>query len=86
MITVYTTPTCAYCPMVKKFLDMHKQEYKVVNLEEDPEMRQKLLEKTGAMTVPITVVERYDVQHGSNQLVEDFVVGWQPAKLKELIA
>lgn len=74
MITVYTTPTCAYCPMVKKFLDMNKQEYKVVNLLEDTEARQRLFEKTGAMTVPITEKDG------------EYVVGWNPAKLKALIS
>lgn len=74
MITVYTTPTCAYCSMVKKFLDMNKQPYRLVNLDENPQVRQDLLEKTGAMTVPITEKDG------------EFVVGWNPAKLKELIS
>lgn len=73
MITVFTTKTCAYCQMVKKFLDMKGKEYKVVNLEENPEIRQSLLEKTGEMRVPIT------------QVGEEYIVGWNPAKLGALL-
>lgn len=73
MTTVFTTKTCAYCQMVKKFLDMKGKEYKVVDLEENPEIRQSLLEKTGEMRVPIT------------QVGEEYIVGWNPAKLGALL-
>ncbi len=69
MITVYTTTMCAYCQMVKQYLTMKGKEFKVVNLEEDPEKRQELINKTGAMTVPIT------------QVGEEYIIGWNPAKL-----
>lgn len=69
MITVFTTNTCAYCKMVKQYLSMKGKEFNVVNLDDDPEARQSLFEKTGAMTVPIT------------QVGDEFIVGWNPAKL-----
>lgn len=75
MITVYTTTTCAYCPMVKKYLDMKHIKYDVVNLDNDPEKRQEVINKSGAMTVPVTVKGDW----------EEFVVGWQAGKLAELI-
>lgn len=73
MITVYTTKTCAYCSLVKQFLTMKGKEYKVVDLEENPEVRQSLFEKTGALTVPIT------------QAGDQFVVGWNRSRLAEVI-
>lgn len=72
MITVFTTATCAYCAMVKRFFDSKQIQYEVVNLDENPDKRQELFQATGAMTVPIT-------QNG-----DQFVIGWQPAKLMEL--
>ena len=48
MITVFTTTTCAYCQMLKKYLTMKGYDYDVVNLDDDPTKRQELLEKTGA--------------------------------------
>lgn len=74
MITVYTTQTCAFCPMVKKFLTMRGVEFKSVDVTDDLELRQSLINRTGVMTVPIIIRD------------DDFVVGWQPARLARLIA
>ncbi|MBX4190747.1 glutaredoxin family protein [Candidatus Saccharibacteria bacterium] len=60
-ITIFTTNTCSYCGMVKRFLDMKGQSYKVVNLDEHPERNQEAFElSNGALTVPITVVTKDD--------------------------
>lgn len=70
---VYTTNSCAYCVMVKKYLTSKNVAFTEVNLEENPDKRQYLFEQTGAMTVPI--VEK-DGQ---------YVVGWVPGELAKLI-
>lgn len=72
-MTVYTTNTCAYCVMVKKYLDNKGIQYEVVNLDDNPEKRQELFEKTGAMTVPIT--------ENNGQ----FVIGWNPGQLAAIL-
>lgn len=73
-ITIFTTNTCAYCAMVKKFLDMKDHKYDVVNLDEQPERQAEALALSGALTVPITVVTKEDDSR-------DVVIGWNPAKL-----
>ncbi len=73
MITVFTTTTCAYCKMVKQYLTLKGKEFNVVNLEEHPEKRQELFEKTGALTVPIT------------QVGDEFVIGWNRQKFAEVL-
>ncbi len=55
--------------MVKQYLTMKGKEFRVVNLDEDPDQRQELINKTGAMTVPIT------------QVGDEYIIGWNPAKL-----
>jgi glutaredoxin 3 len=60
-ITIFTTNTCSYCVMVKRFLDMKGQSYQVVNLDETPERNQEAYElSNGALTVPITVITKED--------------------------
>lgn len=59
-ITIFTTNTCAYCGMVKKYLDSKGQTYEVVNLDEYPERQAEALRVSGALTVPVTVVTRQD--------------------------
>jgi glutaredoxin len=60
-ITIFTTNTCSYCGMVKRFLDMKGQSYNVVNLDENPERNQEAYDLSGgALTVPITVITKDD--------------------------
>ncbi len=68
-ITIYTTNTCAYCVMVKRFLDAKGHDYEVINLDEQPEKQQEALEVSGALTVPVTVVTKQD---DSQQVVVGF--------------
>jgi glutaredoxin len=79
-ITVFTTNTCSYCVMVKRFLDMKGQKYEVVNLDENPERNQEALDVSGgALTVPITVVTREDDSR-------EVVVGYNLAQLAPALA
>lgn len=78
-ITIFTTTTCAYCPMVKKFLTAKGLTYDEVNLDQNPERQAEALEMSGALTVPITVVTKEDDS-------KSVVVGYNLAKLAPAIA
>lgn len=73
-ITIYTTNTCAYCVMVKKFLNAKGQSYEEVNIDLDPSRQQEALEISGALTVPVTVVTKEDDSR-------EVVVGYNLSKL-----
>jgi glutaredoxin len=81
-ITIYTTDTCAYCPLVKKFLDSKGLPYKVINCTNDSEARKTAQRLSGALTVPITTIGPDNPKHGDELRV---IVGWQPSKLAEAI-
>lgn len=78
-ITIYTTNTCTYCGMVKRYLDSKSMQYEVVNLEEHPERQAEAMAASGALTVPITVVTKQD----DSQAV---VVGYNLSQLAPAIA
>ena len=78
-ITIFTTNTCAYCVMVKRFLDSKGQQYEVVNLDETPERQAEALEASGALTVPVTVVTKQD---DSQQVI----IGYNLAQLAPALA
>ena len=59
-ITIFTTNTCAYCGMVKKWLASKGHTYEEVNLDQQPERQKEALELSGALTVPVTVVTKTD--------------------------
>jgi glutaredoxin len=77
-ITVFTTSTCAYCGMVKKWLDNKGVSYDVVNLDEQPEKQKEVFEKSGALTVPITLIEKDDN-------TEEVVIGYNLARLAAVV-
>ncbi len=81
-ITIYTTSTCAYCDMVKKWLTGKGLTFDVINMDEQPEVRQKIIEMSGAMTVPVTIVE----DATDPTAPKNITVGWNPAKLASAVA
>jgi len=78
-VTIFTTNTCAYCVMVKKFLDMKGTSYSVVNLDEQPEKRAEVVAMSGAQTVPVTIITKDDDSR-------EVVVGYNLARLAPAIA
>ena len=77
-ITVFTTNTCAYCAMVKKWLDSKGVAYDVVNLDEQPEKQKEIYAKSGALTVPVTLIEKEDS-------TEEVVIGYNLARLAAVV-
>lgn len=78
-ITVFTTSTCSYCPMVKRYLQSKGLTYDEVNLEEHPDRQAEVLQISGALTVPVTVVTKTD---DSQQVV----IGYNLQQLAPAIA
>lgn len=78
-ITVFTTNTCNYCVMVKKYLDTKGVSYDVVNLDEQPDKQKEVYAKSGALTVPVTLIE----QEGNP---EEVVIGYNLPRLASAIA
>lgn len=80
-ITIYTRTTCAYCPMVKKYLDAKGKTYTTVNLDEQPELTDQVIKMSGAMTVPITVF-----QNETDKQSRKIVTGWKPGEIAAALA
>ena len=78
-ITIFTRTTCAYCPMVKKYLSSKGFEYVVVNLDESPERQAEAVALSGAYTVPVTVITKEDDKR-------EVVIGFNLAKLAPAVA
>ena len=56
-IQMYTTRWCGYCVRAKALLDAKGLAYEEINLDDEPNFRQKLMELTGGYTVPQIVVD-----------------------------
>ncbi|HUW45558.1 MAG TPA: glutaredoxin family protein [Dehalococcoidia bacterium] len=51
-VKIYTTPTCPYCKMAKKFLDDNGIKYQEFNIVEDKAAREEMKNKCDSLTVP----------------------------------
>lgn len=78
-ITIFTTNTCAYCGMVKKWLGAKGYSYEEVNLDINPERQKEAFELSGALSVPVTVVTKADD-------TRQVVVGYNLAQLAPAIS
>lgn len=56
-IIIYSTTLCPFCKQAKEWLTEKGYEYEERNVQENPEYRDEMLEKSGAMTVPILDIE-----------------------------
>lgn len=78
-ITIFTTNTCAYCGMVKKWLGAKGYQYEEVNLDTNPERQKEAFELSGALSVPVTVVTKADD-------TKQVVVGFNLAQLAPAVS
>lgn len=78
-ITIFTTNTCGYCSMVKKWLGSKGHSYHEVNLDQNPDRQAEALALSGALTVPVTVVTKDDDSR-------EVIVGFNLSKLAPAVA
>jgi glutaredoxin 3 len=59
-VTVYTGSFCGYCDQVRALLERRGIAYNEVSVEDHPDLREKLLARSGRRTLPqVYVGERY---------------------------
>jgi glutaredoxin 3 len=78
-ITIFTTNTCGYCQMIKKYLGAKGVAYEEVNLDKYPHRQAEAIELSGAMTVPVTVVTKHDE-------TKEVIIGYNLARLAPALA
>lgn len=57
-ITIYSTTTCPYCVMLKRWLDERKIEYTNYMVDQNPIAAQQMVNLSGQMGVPFTTIEK----------------------------
>ena len=70
-VKIYTTPTCPYCKMAKKFLDDNGIKYQEFNVAEDKAARKEMKDKYNSLAVPTICIDN------------EVLVGFNEAQLKE---
>lgn len=55
-ITMYTTPTCVFCPAIKQFLSKNNIPYTEIDVSKDEAALEEMKNISGQMSVPVTVI------------------------------
>ncbi|MBN2525391.1 MAG: DUF302 domain-containing protein [Deltaproteobacteria bacterium] len=77
-LILYSSHTCPYCVMEKKWLDENEVDYKLIYVDEDQQAALSLMQRSGQRGVPIT-----EVTYDNNEI--EFIVGFDRAKLEPLV-
>ncbi len=56
-IIVYSTPTCPYCKMAKKFLQDKGIVFEDIDVSKDPAKAEEMVKKSGQMGVPVLDID-----------------------------
>ncbi|MFH1478303.1 MAG: glutaredoxin domain-containing protein [Candidatus Omnitrophota bacterium] len=56
-VKIYSTSTCSYCVMAKKYLKDNNIEFENIDVGSDPQAGQEMMEKSGQMGVPVLDID-----------------------------
>jgi glutaredoxin 3 len=56
-ITVYSTPTCVYCKMVKKYFESQNVDFEEIDVSRNREAAAEMVRKSGQMGVPVVDID-----------------------------
>jgi len=56
-VKVYSTPTCPYCTMAKKYLDSKNVQFEDVDVSKDTNAASEMVTKSGQRGVPVLDID-----------------------------
>ena len=77
---IYTTPACPHCTFLKQWLDEQDVSYEIVDVTVDPQKGQEMVQKTGQMGVPVSIIVLDDAE-----ATEKIVLGFDKAQISSIL-
>lgn len=77
-IKLYSTHSCSYCKMEKKWLDDHNINHQLVYVDQNQLEAEAMVAKTGQMGVPVTELEYDDGE-------PEYIIGFDKPKLAAIL-
>lgn len=72
-VLIFTTPTCSYCNMAKRYFREHNIRFRDIDISRDPAAARDVVRRSGQMGVPV-------IDIGGK-----IVVGFDKAKINQLL-
>lgn len=71
IVKVYSTPTCPWCDVAKKFLSDHNIEFETIDVSQSQDVLMELIQKTGSTGVPVIEINgEYILGFNKNAICE----------------
>lgn len=80
--TIFSTPTCHYCHLLKDWLAQNQIPFEVKDVATDLAARKLMVDKSQQMGVPVSLIE---LQDDSGKTLEHVVVGFAQMQIGNLI-
>lgn len=77
-IKVYSTPTCPYCTIAKKYFDDKGVKYEDYDVSADEKKAQEMQEKSSQMGVPVIIID-----DGKGN--EEVIIGFDKEKIDKAL-
>lgn len=78
-VTVYSTTTCPYCKMLKKYLEENNIEFTEKLVDQDDAAREEMMKESGGfLGVPFTVVVKDDG-------AKEDIIGFDKGKVNKVL-
>ncbi len=72
-VTIYSTPSCHFCHMVKDFFKANNIAYTEYDVASNPDKRKEMVEKSGQMGVPVILIG------------DELIIGFNKPKITQLL-
>jgi len=73
MVKIYTTPSCVYCKLAKKYFQDNQIAYEEKDVVADTAARDEMIQKSGQMGVPVIEING------------KIIIGFDQTKIKEAL-
>lgn len=77
---IYTTPVCPHCTFLKQWLDEQDVSYEVIDVTVNPQKGQEMVQKTGQMGVPVSIITLDDAE-----ATERIVLGFDKVQISSIL-
>lgn len=77
-VTIYSTATCAYCKMLKSYLQSKNIAYEEKHADQDEAITKELYKESGQLGVPFTIISGDDGH-------EDRILGFDKSKIDQVL-
>ncbi len=72
-VIVYTTPTCPWCQMVKRYLDVRGIPYTEVDVSQNYQAAMEMIRKSGQTGVPVVEIDGQIVVGFDREMIDQLL-------------